>query len=290
MPRRRAEREARLQQPLFVMADEGHLHLGLRLPVGCAARWHRPRELDRHPDQGGCPTGLSSTQARLPATECGSSCATADGNGPRSTVTSTPRGVSRGSARDGGRPGSPRWANRGNSTGPHLHFEVLLGGTQRVDPVPWLAKTGPQRRHLRRLTSDRPEQPPHARPTETPSGPVRAGNGPDSAPQTPHHPASADGAAAADGGRRPHHPDSAPSHRLPATSHRAGTTGAATTLAGEPGRSTAVAASAVSIISGWATSVVATDLIAGWWKSDRLFCVAGGVSCAGVRAWPQYPA
>ena len=37
---------------------------------------------------------------------------------------------------------------------------------------------------------------------------------------------------------------------------------------------TAVAASAVSIVSGWATSVVATDLIAGWWKSDRLFCVA----------------
>jgi murein DD-endopeptidase MepM/ murein hydrolase activator NlpD len=32
--------------------------------------------------------------------------------------------------------------NRGNSTGPHLHFEVLLGGTQRVDPVPWLAKRG----------------------------------------------------------------------------------------------------------------------------------------------------
>lgn len=35
-----------------------------------------------------------------------------------------------------------------------------------------------------------------------------------------------------------------------------------------------MAASAVSIVSGWATSVVATDLIAGWWKSDRLFCVA----------------
>ena len=32
--------------------------------------------------------------------------------------------------------------NRGNSTGPHLHFEVMLGGTQRVDPVPWLAKRG----------------------------------------------------------------------------------------------------------------------------------------------------
>lgn len=35
-----------------------------------------------------------------------------------------------------------------------------------------------------------------------------------------------------------------------------------------------MAAAAVSIISGWATSVVATDLIAGWWGSDRLFCVA----------------
>lgn len=32
--------------------------------------------------------------------------------------------------------------NRGNSTGPHLHFEVLLGGSQRVDPVGWLSKRG----------------------------------------------------------------------------------------------------------------------------------------------------
>jgi hypothetical protein len=43
---------------------------------------------------------------------------------------------------------------------------------------------------------------------------------------------------------------------------------------GEPSDWTAVAASAVSIVSGWATSVVATDLIAGWWKTDRLFCIA----------------
>jgi hypothetical protein len=37
---------------------------------------------------------------------------------------------------------------------------------------------------------------------------------------------------------------------------------------------TNVAACAVSIVSGWATSVVATDLIAGWWRTDRLFCIA----------------
>ena len=42
----------------------------------------------------------------------------------------------------------------------------------------------------------------------------------------------------------------------------------------EPSSATAVAACAVSIISGWATSVVATDLIAGWWHTDRLFCIA----------------
>ena len=43
-----------------------------------------------------------------------------------------------------------------------------------------------------------------------------------------------------------------------------------------PSSSTAVAASAVSILSGWATSVVATALITGWWRTDRLFCVGVG--------------
>ena len=43
-----------------------------------------------------------------------------------------------------------------------------------------------------------------------------------------------------------------------------------------PSSATAVAASAVSIISGWATSVVATGLITGWWRTDRLFCVGVG--------------
>ncbi|KAA8968848.1 MAG: hypothetical protein F6Q13_04600 [Mycobacterium sp.] len=41
-----------------------------------------------------------------------------------------------------------------------------------------------------------------------------------------------------------------------------------------PSDRTAVAACAVAIVSGWATMVVATDLIVGWWRSDRLFCGA----------------
>ena len=32
--------------------------------------------------------------------------------------------------------------NRGNSTGPHLHFGVLLNGTNYIDPQPWLAARG----------------------------------------------------------------------------------------------------------------------------------------------------
>lgn len=32
--------------------------------------------------------------------------------------------------------------NRGQSTGPHLHFEVLLGGEDRTDPLEWLRNNG----------------------------------------------------------------------------------------------------------------------------------------------------
>jgi hypothetical protein len=38
----------------------------------------------------------------------------------------------------------------------------------------------------------------------------------------------------------------------------------------------ASATAAVSIVSGWATAVIATSLIAGWWRTDQLFCVAIG--------------
>jgi hypothetical protein len=32
----------------------------------------------------------------------------------------------------------------------------------------------------------------------------------------------------------------------------------------------------VAILSGWAVSVVGTDLITGWWQTDRLFCLGVG--------------
>lgn len=43
-----------------------------------------------------------------------------------------------------------------------------------------------------------------------------------------------------------------------------------------PGPGTAIAAATASILSGWATAVIATDLIAGWWSTDLLFCIAIG--------------
>ena len=42
----------------------------------------------------------------------------------------------------------------------------------------------------------------------------------------------------------------------------------------------AIATAVVSIVAGWATAVIATDLITGWWKSDPLFCVAIGFLAA----------
>ncbi|AMO59764.1 Uncharacterised protein [Mycolicibacterium phlei] len=37
-----------------------------------------------------------------------------------------------------------------------------------------------------------------------------------------------------------------------------------------------MAAAVAAILTGWATAVIATDLIAGWWRTDELFCVAIG--------------
>jgi hypothetical protein len=38
----------------------------------------------------------------------------------------------------------------------------------------------------------------------------------------------------------------------------------------------AIVTAIAAILTGWATAVIATDLITGWWASDRLFCVAIG--------------
>lgn len=47
-------------------------------------------------------------------------------------------------------------------------------------------------------------------------------------------------------------------------------------VAARPGPTTAAAAATVSILSGWATAVIATSLISAWWRSDELFCIAIG--------------
>jgi len=97
--------------------------------------------------------------------------------------------------------------------------------------------------------------------------------GPESAPQTRiiRRAPTAPLPQITDDAHTTHIPRQPPLSPYAAPSRRPGTTSG---LPGEPVSASAVAAAAVSIVSGWATSVVATDLIAGWWKSDRLFCVA----------------
>lgn len=43
-----------------------------------------------------------------------------------------------------------------------------------------------------------------------------------------------------------------------------------------PNPTVAAATATVSILSGWGTAVIATSLIAAWWRTDELFCVAIG--------------
>lgn len=57
---------------------------------------------------------------------------------------------------------------------------------------------------------------------------------------------------------------------------RARPTAVAATHPRPPNPRAAIATAVMSILTGWATAVIATDLITGWWRSDRLFCVAVG--------------
>ena len=87
-------------------------------------------------------------------------------------------------------------------------------------------------------------------PAEPATGLIRA----EDAPATTFIPASGAAAAAAPA------PDSAPKP--------------------PPGPFAACATATACILSGWATAVIATSLIAGWWRTDPLFCVAIGFLAA----------
>jgi murein DD-endopeptidase MepM/ murein hydrolase activator NlpD len=135
----RAEREARLQQPLFVMPTKGIftsgfgyrwgvLHAGIDLANSIGTPIRAVSDgvvIDAGPTAGyGMWVKLRHADGTV----------TLYGH-VNTTMVSVGQRVMAGDQ-------IATMGNRGNSTGPHLHFEVLLGGTQRVDPVPWLAKRG----------------------------------------------------------------------------------------------------------------------------------------------------
>ena len=135
----RAEREARLQQPLFIMPTKGIftsgfgyrwgvLHAGIDLANSIGTPIHAVSDglvIDAGPTAGyGMWVKLRHADGTV----------TLYGH-VNTTLVSVGQRVMAGDQ-------IATMGNRGNSTGPHLHFEVLLGGSQRVDPVPWLAKRG----------------------------------------------------------------------------------------------------------------------------------------------------
>ena len=135
----RAQREARLQQPLFVMPTKGIftsgfgyrwgvLHAGIDLANSIGTPIRAVSDgvvIDAGPTAGyGMWVKLRHADGTV----------TLYGH-VNTTMVSVGQRVTAGDQ-------IATMGNRGNSTGPHLHFEVLLGGTQRVDPVPWLAKRG----------------------------------------------------------------------------------------------------------------------------------------------------
>jgi murein DD-endopeptidase MepM/ murein hydrolase activator NlpD len=135
----RAQREARLQQPLFIMPTKGIftsgfgyrwgvLHAGIDLANSIGTPIHAVSDgvvIDSGPTAGyGMWVKLRHADGTV----------TLYGH-VNTTLVRVGQRVMAGDQ-------IATMGNRGNSTGPHLHFEVLLGGTQRVDPVPWLARRG----------------------------------------------------------------------------------------------------------------------------------------------------
>lgn len=135
----RAQREARLQQPLYVMPTKGIftsnfgyrwgvLHAGIDLANSIGTPIYAVSDgvvIDAGPAAGyGALVKLRHADGTV----------TLYGH-VNTTLVSVGEHVMAGDQ-------IATMGNRGNSTGPHLHFEVLQGGTERIDPVPWLAKRG----------------------------------------------------------------------------------------------------------------------------------------------------
>lgn len=135
----RAQREARLQQPLYVMPTKGIftsnfgyrwgvLHAGIDLANAIGTPIYAVSDgvvIDAGPTAG-YGAWVKLLHADGTVTLYGHVNTTLVGVGER--VMAGDQIATMG--------------NRGNSTGPHLHFEVLLNGSERIDPVPWLAKRG----------------------------------------------------------------------------------------------------------------------------------------------------
>jgi murein DD-endopeptidase MepM/ murein hydrolase activator NlpD len=135
----RAQREARLQQPLYVMPTKGIftsnfgyrwgvLHAGIDLANSIGTPIYAVSDgvvIDAGPTAGyGMWVKLRHADGTV----------TLYGH-VNTTLVSVGQRVMAGDQ-------IATMGNRGNSTGPHLHFEVLQGGTERIDPLPWLAKRG----------------------------------------------------------------------------------------------------------------------------------------------------
>ena len=135
----RAQREARLQQPLYVMPTKGIftsnfgyrwgvLHAGIDLANSIGT------PIFAVSDGVVIDSGPAAGYGALVKLRHADGTVTLYGH-VNTTLVSVGQRVMAGDQ-------IATMGNRGNSTGPHLHFEVLLGGTERIDPVPWLAKRG----------------------------------------------------------------------------------------------------------------------------------------------------
>jgi murein DD-endopeptidase MepM/ murein hydrolase activator NlpD len=135
----RAQREARLQQPLYVMPTKGIftsnfgyrwgvLHAGIDLANSIGTPIYAVS------DGVVIEAGPAAGYGALVKVRHADGTVTLYGH-VNTTLVSAGQRVMAGDQ-------IATMGNRGNSTGPHLHFEVLQNGTERIDPVPWLAKRG----------------------------------------------------------------------------------------------------------------------------------------------------